>query len=575
MPAPSVLAENPLRGYGFRGCINTRPVPSQPAIQLISAIHRCFVTCAPCFLLNSYRVMSEKKIFTDSGIEIKTVYGPSDLPPMSAEKPGEFPFTRGVQADMYRGKLWTMRQYAGFSTAEDSNKRYHYLLSQGVMGLSVAFDLPTQIGYDSDHPLAEGEVGKVGVAIDSLEDMQTLFKGIQLEQVSTSMTINATGFVLLALYVALAKQQGADLKKISGTIQNDILKEYAARGTYIYPPRPSMRIITDIFEWCSQELPKWNTISISGYHIREAGSTAVQEVAFTLSNGKAYVKAALEKGLDINVFGKRLSFFFNAHNNLFEEVAKFRAARRMWATMMKEMGATDPKAMMLRFHTQTGGSTLTAQQPLNNISRVTIQTLAAVLGGTQSLHTNGYDEALSLPTEEAARIALRTQQIAAYESGIADTADPLAGSYLVESLTSEIEKRAFELIAQIDALGGSVTAIEQGFIQDAIARSSYEYQRKIETGEKIIVGVNKFQVEEKDTTPVLKVDDSIRHMQAQRLAALRSRRNNERCAQSLQTLADKAVSGENIMPAVIAAVENFCTLGEIADTLRKIFGEHK
>lgn len=519
--------------------------------------------------------MAEKKIYTDSGIEIKPVYTEADASGKTTDAPGEFPFTRGVQPDMYRGKLWTMRQYAGFSTAEESNKRYHYLLSQGVMGLSVAFDLPTQIGYDSDHPLAEGEVGKVGVAIDSLRDMETLFNGIKLEEVSTSMTINATGFILLSFYVALAKRQGADLKKITGTIQNDILKEYAARGTYIYPPRPSMRIITDIFEWCSHELPKWNTISISGYHIREAGSTAVQEVAFTLSNGKAYVKAALEKGLDINVFGKRLSFFFNAHNNLFEEVAKFRAARRMWAKIMQSMGATDPRAMMLRFHTQTGGSTLTAQQPLNNISRVTIQTLAAVMGGTQSLHTNGYDEALSLPTEEAARIALRTQQIAAFESGVADTADPLAGSYFVEALTNELEQKAWELIGQVDALGGSVSAIEQGFIQDAIARSSYEYQGKVEKGEKIIVGVNKFEVEEKDSIPVLRVDDSIRKLQSQRLSELRKSRNPARCDQVLQTLSDRASTGENIMPAVIEAVENHCTLGEIADTLREVFGEYK
>src|SRR5580765_6806796 len=416
--------------------------------------------------------MSDKKIYTDSGIEIKPVY--KETPGgANQELPGEFPFTRGIQADMYRGRLWTMRQYAGFSTAEESNKRYHYLLSQGVMGLSVAFDLPTQIGYDSDHPLANGEVGKVGVAIDSIEDMGNLFSDIRLDEVSTSMTINATGFILLGLYVALAKQQGADLKKISGTVQNDILKEYAARGTYIYPPKPSMRIITDIFEWCGAELPKWNTISISGYHIREAGSTAVQEIAFTLSNGKAYVQAALKKGLDINIFGKRLSFFFNAHNNLFEEAAKFRAARRMWAKMMKELGATDTKAMMLRFHTQTGGSTLTAQQPLNNITRVTIQALSAVLGGTQSLHTNGYDEALSLPTEEAARVALRTQQIVAFESGASHTADPLAGSYFIESLTQEVETEAQKLIEKIDAMGGSVSAIEQGFIQNEIAKSAY------------------------------------------------------------------------------------------------------
>ncbi len=520
--------------------------------------------------------MPERKIYTDSGIEIKPVYTDQSLNfKTQKELPGEFPFTRGVQPDMYRGKLWTMRQYAGFSTAEESNKRYHYLLSQGVMGLSVAFDLPTQIGYDSDHLLAEGEVGKVGVAINSIEDMQTLFNGIMLEEVSTSMTINATGFILLAFYVALAKRQGADLKKITGTIQNDILKEYAARGTYIYPPKPSMRIITDIFEWCAQELPKWNTISISGYHIREAGSTAVQEIAFTLSNGKAYVKAALEKGMDINVFGKRLSFFFNAHNNLFEEVAKFRAARRMWARIMKELGATDPKAMMLRFHTQTGGSTLTAQQPLNNISRVTIQTLAAVLGGTQSLHTNGYDEALSLPTEEAARIALRTQQIAAFESGIPDTADPLAGSFFVETLTHEVEEAAWLLINKIDAMGGSVPAIEEGFIQDEIARSAYEYQRQIETGEKIIIGVNKFQVKDDAPIPGFKIDDSIRTLQIEKLNALKKNRDNAKIDQCLQLLNDQAVSGENIMPAVIEAVEHNITLGEIADELRGVFGEYK
>jgi methylmalonyl-CoA mutase N-terminal domain/subunit len=520
----------------------------------------------------------ETKKFTDSGIEIKKSYDQSDVPqrPSSGDGGlGTFPFTRGIQPDMYRGKLWTMRQYAGFSTAEESNKRYHYLLSQGVHGLSIAFDLPTQIGYDSDHALAEGEVGKVGVAIDSIEDMQVLFNGIKLEEVTTSMTINATAFILLSLYVAVAKQQGADLKKISGTIQNDILKEYAARGTYIYPPKPSMRIITDIFEWCSHKLPAWNTISISGYHIREAGSTAVQEVAFTLSNGKAYVKAALEKGLDINVFGKRLSFFFNSHNNLFEEVAKFRAARRMWAKMMRDLGATDPRAMMLRFHAQTGGSTLTAQQPLNNISRVTIQTLAAILGGTQSLHTNGYDEALSLPTEEAARIALRTQQIAAYESGIADTADPLGGSYFIESLTNEIEEKASQLIEKIDIMGGSVPAIEQGFIQNEIARSAYEYQRQIENNEKIIVGVNKFQVEKDQYRSVFNVDDSIRQVQTQKLQQLKHDRNNAKVDQCLQILNDKAAGGENLMPAVIYAVENKVTLGEIADELRGVFGEHK
>lgn len=517
----------------------------------------------------------ESKKLTDSGIEIKTVYQAADLPDRSEEQPGQFPFTRGVQPDMYRGKLWTMRQYAGFSTAEESNKRYHYLLSQGVSGLSVAFDLPTQIGYDSDHPLAEGEVGKVGVAIDSIEDMEILFRGIQLENVSTSMTINATGFILLAFYVALAKKQGADLKKISGTIQNDILKEYAARGTYIYPPKPSMRVITDIFEWCSRDLPKWNTISISGYHIREAGSTAVQEIAFTLSNGKAYVKAAQEKGLDINVFGKRLSFFFNAHNNLFEEVAKFRAARRMWATIMKELGATDPKAMMLRFHTQTGGATLTAQQPHNNITRVTIQTMAAVLGGTQSLHTNGFDEALSLPTEQAARIALRTQQVVAYESGIVDTVDPLAGSYYVENLTKEVEDRAWELMGKIDAMGGSVAAIEQGFMQEAIAASAYEYQRQIESKDKIIVGVNQFQIEETDHIPPFKIDDSIRQVQSEKIKSLKSRRDAQKAADCLKAVREAAQGTSNLMPVVIEAVENFCTLGEIADELRAVYGEFK
>lgn len=523
----------------------------------------------------SGKILRMKKIFTDSGIEIKAFYDSSSIPANENEQPGNFPFTRGIQPDMYRGKLWTMRQYAGFSTAEESNKRYHYLLSQGVSGLSVAFDLPTQIGYDSDHILSEGEVGKVGVAIDSIEDMQTLFAGIKLEDVSTSMTINATGFILLAFYVALAKQQGADLKKITGTIQNDILKEYAARGTYIYPPKPSMRIITDIFEWCAKELPKWNTISISGYHIREAGSTAVQEIAFTLSNGKAYVKAALDKGLDINVFGKRLSFFFNAHNNLFEEVAKFRAARRMWAKMMKELGATEEKAMMLRFHTQTGGSTLTAQQPLNNIARVTIQTLAAVLGGTQSLHTNGYDEALNLPTEEAARIALRTQQIVANESGVVDTVDPLAGSYYIETLTNEVEQKALDLIAKIDIMGGSVNAIEQGFIQDEIAKSAYEYQRQIESNEKIIVGVNKFSIDKENAIPSFKIDDSIRQIQIDKLNQLKSKRDISKVKNCLQNISVAAKDGSNLMPHVIEAVENYCTLGEIADTLRKIFGEYK
>jgi methylmalonyl-CoA mutase N-terminal domain/subunit len=514
----------------------------------------------------------EKIIKTDSGIEIKQVYCE---PVRMDEQAGAFPFTRGVHAAMYRDRLWTMRQYAGFSTAEESNKRYHFLLGQGVNGLSVAFDLPTQIGYDSDHPMSEGEVGKVGVAIDSIEDMEVLFDGIKLSDITTSMTINATGFILLAFYIALAKKQGADIRKISGTIQNDILKEYAARGTYIYPPAPSMRIITDIFEYCSKEVPKWNTISISGYHIREAGANAVQELAFTLANGKAYLQAAIDKGLDINVFAQRLSFFFNAHNNIFEEVAKFRAARRMWANITKSLGATDARAQMLRFHTQTGGSTLTAQQPKNNIVRVALQGLSAVLGGTQSLHTNGYDEALSLPTEEAASIALRTQQILAFESGATDTVDPLAGSYYVEALTNEVEAAAWKLIERIDGMGGSVKAIEQHFMQDEIARSAYAYNKAIEDGSKIIVGVNKFTSAEMNTPPVLKIDDSIRQVQSEKLAKLRARRDNAKVAACLETIRNCALGTENLMPAVIDAVENFCTLGEISDTLRGIWGEYR
>ena len=511
---------------------------------------------------------------TDSGIEIKTVYSSENVKKEQA-LPGEFPYTRGIQPDMYRGKSWTMRQYAGFSTAEESNKRYQFLLSQGVTGLSVAFDLPTQIGYDSDHPLSEGEVGKVGVAIDSLQDMEALFKDIQLEKVSTSMTINSTGFILLAMYVALAKKQGADLTKLSGTIQNDILKEYAARGTYIYPPTSSMRIITDIFEWCSISLPKWNTISISGYHIREAGSNAVQEIAFTLSNGKAYVKAAIEKGVDINVLGKRLSFFFNAHNNFFEEIAKFRAARIIWAEIMKSFGATDPKAMMLRFHAQTGGSTLTQQQPHNNISRITLQALAAVLGGTQSLHTNGYDEALSLPSEEAAQIALRTQQIIAFESGVADTADPLGGSYFVESLTDAMVTESNKLINQIDEMGGSVRAIEEGFIQEQIARSAYIYQQEIENKNKIIVGVNSFETSNEIEPQSNLVDDQIQGIQIEKIRQLKKNRNNELVSSCLAEIEYAAKENTNLMPLVIKAVENNCTLGEIAGCLRNVFGEYK
>jgi methylmalonyl-CoA mutase N-terminal domain/subunit len=513
---------------------------------------------------------TDQQLQTDSGIVIEPLY--TTAPEMS-ELPGTAPFTRGVHAEMYRNKLWTMRQYAGFSTAEESNQRYHFLLSQGVMGLSVAFDLPTQIGYDSDHAMAEGEVGKVGVAIDSLEDMEVLFAGIKLEEISTSMTINATGFILLALYIALAKKQGADVSKISGTIQNDILKEYAARGTYIYPPGPSMRIITDIFEYCAKHVPRWNTISISGYHIREAGSTAVQELAFTLANGKAYLQAALEKGLDINVFAQRLSFFFNAHNNLFEEVAKFRAARRMWSQITESLGATDPRARMLRFHTQTGGSTLTAQQPQNNIIRVAIQALAAVLGGTQSLHTNGFDEALSLPTAAAATIALRTQQIVAYESGVTMTPDPLGGSFFVETLTNEVESAANALMDKIDAMGGAVKAIEAGFMQDEIARSAYAYNQAIEDGSKIIVGVNKFTSKEANDTPVFRIDDSIRTVQSQKLADLRSRRDNKDVKTKLAAVRDAALDGTNLMPVVIEAVEALATLGEIADELRGVFGE--
>ncbi|MDI9359133.1 MAG: methylmalonyl-CoA mutase family protein [Phycisphaerales bacterium] len=512
---------------------------------------------------------------TDSGIIIKECYYPSDVPTKDEEIPGVYPFTRGIQKDMYRGRFWTMRQYAGFSTAEESNKRYQYLLAQGVSGLSVAFDLPTQIGYDSDHTLSEGEVGKVGVAIDTIEDMALLFKDISLEKITTSMTINATGFILLAMYVALAKRQGADLKNISGTIQNDILKEYAARGTYIYPPKPSMRIITDIFEWCSHSLPKWNTISISGYHIREAGSTASQEVAFTLSNAKAYIQAALDKGLDIDVFGQRLSFFFNGHNHFFEEIAKFRAARRMWAKIMKSFGSKDHKAMSLRFHTQTAGSTLMAQQPLNNVARVTVQGLAAVLGGTQSLHTNSYDEAISIPTEEAALLALRTQQIIAYETGVTDTVDPLAGSYYVENLTNEIEKKANELIDIIDKMGGSIAAIEAGYMQEQIAQSAFQYERKIEDKEKIIVGLNAFEKKETQTIPVFEVDDSIRLVQIEKLRNIKAHRDHVACKNILNKIHEAAQGTTNLMPLVIEAVENKVTLGEIADALRQVFGEYK
>lgn len=520
------------------------------------------------------------KFSSTSGFEVKRLYAPEDIADMDYNEdlsyPGEYPYTRGVQPTMYRGKLWTMRQYAGFATAEESNKRYKYLLEQGQTGLSVAFDLPTQIGYDSDHPLSEGEVGKVGVAIDSLKDMEILFDGIPLDKVSTSMTINAPASVLLAMYIAVAEKQGVTPDKLSGTIQNDILKEYIARGTYIFPTEPSMRLITNIFEYCAKHVPKWNTISISGYHIREAGSTAVQEVAFTLADGIAYVEAAIKAGLDVDEFAPRLSFFFNAHNDLLEEVAKFRAARRLWAKIMKErFNAKDPKSLMLRFHTQTGGSTLTAQQPDNNIVRVAIQTLAAVLGGTQSLHTNSRDEALALPTEDSVRIALRTQQIVAYESGVADTIDPLAGSYYVESMTNEIEKRAAEYIAKIDELGGAAKAIERGFIQQEIQDSAYKYQKEVESGERIVVGMNKFQIEESAPKGLLRVDPAVGEMQKEKLKALRAERDNAKVEESLAELKKAAQSDANLMPYILTAVKQYATLGEICGVLREVFGEYQ
>ena len=522
----------------------------------------------------------KEKFVTGSSSEVERLYSPEQIAELNYNEhlgfPGQYPFTRGVQPTMYRGKLWTMRQYAGFGTAEESNKRYKFLLEQGQTGLSVAFDLATQIGYDSDHPMSYGEVGKVGVAIDSLEDMEVLFDGIPLDKVSTSMTINAPAAVLLAMYIAVSEKQGVPATKITGTIQNDILKEYVARGTYIFPPEPSMRLITDIFEYCSKEVPRWNTISISGYHIREAGATAAQEVGFTLANGIAYVQAAIDKGLNVNDFGKRLSFFFNAHNDLLEEVAKFRAARRLWAKIMKErFGATNPRAMMLRFHTQTGGSTLTAQQPLNNIVRVAIQTLAAVLGGTQSLHTNSYDEALALPTEESVRIALRTQQVVAFESGVAETIDPLAGSYYVEAKTSEIEKEALSYIDKIDRLGGVVRAIEQGFVQKEIQTSSYRYISDVEKKERIIVGMNEFIVTEDHKPELLKVDFSVQDQQIKRLKELKAKRDNEKVSRALAELKKIAQSTENIMPAILNAVRVYATLGEISDVLREVFSEYK
>jgi len=519
------------------------------------------------------------EFLSTSGYEIKRLYTPLDLKDTDYIEdigfPGAFPFTRGVQPTMYRARLWTMRQYAGFGTAEESNKRYKYLLSQGQTGLSVAFDLPTQIGYDSDHPLAEGEVGRVGVAIDSLEDMEILFDGIPMKDVSTSMTINSTAGILLAMYIVVAEKQGTPKEVLRGTIQNDILKEYIARGTYIYPPESSMRIVTDILEYCSKYMPKWNPISVSGYHMREAGATAVQEVAFTLADAIAYMEYALKRGIDLNVLGKRVSFFFSSHNNFLEEIAKFRAARRLWARIMKErFKVTNQDAMKLRFHTQTAGSTLTAQQPLNNIIRVTIQALAAVLGGTQSLHTNSYDEALGLPTEESVKIALRTQQIIAYESGVADTVDPLAGSYVIESLTNEIERRAKEYIKKIDEMGGMVKAIESGYVQREIHESSYRYQQSIESKEAIIVGVNEFVDEELKMENILKVDPEIEEKQKARLKKLKERRDNEKVKKALQNIKKAASSDENLMPYIIEAVKVYATVGEISDALREVFGEY-
>ena len=490
--------------------------------------------------------------------------------------PGLYPFTRGIQPTMYRGRLWTMRQYAGFGTAAESNRRYRYLLSQGVSGLSVAFDLPTQMGYDSDHPLARGEVGRVGVAIDSLADMEALFDGIPLDSVSTSMTINATAIILLALYVAVGRRQGVEEKRLSGTIQNDILKEYIARGTYIFPPRPSLRIVTDLFAYCGRELPKWNPISISGYHIREAGSTAEQEVGFTFADGIAYVEAAVAAGLDVNEFGQHLSFFFNAHNDFIEEIAKFRAARRLWARLMKErFGATNPRAQQLRFHTQTAGSTLTAQQPDNNIVRVALQALAAVLGGTQSLHCNGRDEALALPTEESARIALRTQQIIAFESGVANTVDPTGGSYVLEEQTDRIERNASALIERIDTLGGTLAAIESGFIQREIQDAAYRAQQRIDSGETVVVGVNRFETEETAAIETLRIDPEIEQQQVSALTAVRRSRDNHAWRAALDAVTAAARGPDNLVPPIIAAVEAYATVGEISDALRSVFGEHK
>jgi methylmalonyl-CoA mutase N-terminal domain/subunit len=523
--------------------------------------------------------LSERKPASPSGLPMEAAVTQDSLQDWNFERdlgyPGEFPFTRGVYPTMYRGRLWTTRQYAGFGSAVESNHRYRYLLSQGQKGLSVAFDLPTQIGMDSDHPLALGEVGKVGVAIDSLEDMQTLFDAIPLERVSTSMTINSTAAILLALYVAVAKQQGANLKRLAGTVQNDILKEYIARGTYIYPLRPAMRIVTDIFAWCRQEIPNWNAISISGYHIREAGSTDVQEVSFTLANGIAYVEAAVAAGLAVDDFAPQLSFFFNSHNELLMQVAKFRAARRLWARTMRErFGARDPRSMMLRFHAQTAGSSLTAQQPENNIVRVALQCLAAVLGGCQSLHANALDEALALPTEQAALLALRTQQIIAQETGVVNTIDPVAGSFAIEKLTDEIEAAAQEYILKIDAMGGMLRAIETGYVQQQVQKAAYEYQQAVDTGEQVVVGVNRFQGEEGRPIPTMQIDPEIERTQVARLNALRARRDTAKAMAALAEVERRARSTENLMPAILSAVEAYATVGEISDALRRAFGEY-
>jgi len=517
---------------------------------------------------------------TTSQIEMKRLYTPVDVDDMDyccdLGFPGEYPFTRGVQPTMYRGRFWTMRQYAGFATAEETNKRYKYLLDQGQTGLSVAFDLPTQIGYDSDHSLAEGEVGKVGVAIDTLKDMEILFDGIPLDKVSTSMTINSTAVILLAMYIAVAEKQGVKAEVLQGTIQNDILKEYAARGTYIFPPLPSMRIITDIFAYCKDHIPRWNTISISGYHIREAGSSAVQELAFTLADGIAYVEAAMQAGLDVDSFASRLSFFFNSHNNFLEEIAKFRAARRLWAKIMKErFKAKRDESCMLRFHTQTAGCTLTAQQPDNNVVRVAFQALAAVLGGTQSLHTNSRDEAFALPSEDSVRIALRTQQIIAYESGVADIVDPLGGSCALEDLTNEIEKKAMEYIEKIDSMGGAIKAIEAGYIQQEIGESAYQYQKEIEAKKRIVVGVNQFQMEEEPLQDILRISPEVERYQREKLSKIKKERDQGKVKEVLSALEKTAKGTDNLVPPILEAVKAYATLGEISDTLREVFGEYR